>query len=109
VPPVYPHTGCSVRSLNLEQYFQIDNHLASQPEPVFLNVYRAPELIRKNEFRQPTVCSRAGRYDNPIPPQFLAPIDFLKIPALASLAAYSACRGGSFSQKIESVNSAQLS
>ncbi len=24
----------------------------------------------------------AGRYDNPIPPRFLAPIDFLKIPAL---------------------------
>jgi hypothetical protein len=23
-----------------------------------------------------------GRYDNPIPPRFLAPIDFLKIPAL---------------------------
>jgi hypothetical protein len=25
--------------------------------------------------------SLAGRYDNPIPPRFLAPIDFLKIPA----------------------------
>jgi hypothetical protein len=24
----------------------------------------------------------AGRYDNPIPPRCLAPIDFLKIPAL---------------------------
>ncbi len=29
------------------------------------------------------LCSLAGRYDNPIPPQFLAPIDSLKIPALA--------------------------
>jgi hypothetical protein len=30
-----------------------------------------------------SVCSLAGRYDNPIPPRFLAPIDFYKIPALA--------------------------
>jgi hypothetical protein len=29
-----------------------------------------------------SLCSLAGRYDNPIPPGFLAPIDFLKIPAL---------------------------
>ncbi len=28
------------------------------------------------------ICSLAGRYDNPIPTQFLAPIDCLKIPAL---------------------------
>ena len=28
------------------------------------------------------LCSLAGRYDNPIPPWFLAPIDCLKIPAL---------------------------
>jgi hypothetical protein len=29
-----------------------------------------------------SLCSLAGRYDNPIPAGFLAPIDFLKIPAL---------------------------
>ncbi len=28
------------------------------------------------------LCSLAGRYENPIPPRFPAPIDFLKIPAL---------------------------
>ncbi len=28
-----------------------------------------------------SLCSLAGRYDNPIPSRFLAPIDFLKIPA----------------------------
>jgi hypothetical protein len=28
--------------------------------------------------------SLAGRYDNLIPPRFLVPIDFLKIPALAT-------------------------
>jgi hypothetical protein len=29
-----------------------------------------------------SLCSLAGRYDNPIPPRFLAPIDSSKIPAL---------------------------
>ncbi len=29
-----------------------------------------------------SLCSLAGRYENPIPLQCLAPIDFLKIPAL---------------------------
>jgi hypothetical protein len=28
-----------------------------------------------------SLCSLVGRYDNPIPPRFLAPIDCLKIPA----------------------------
>jgi hypothetical protein len=31
-----------------------------------------------------SLCSLAGRYDNPIPPRFLAPIVSLKIPALDS-------------------------
>jgi hypothetical protein len=31
-----------------------------------------------------SLCSLAGRYDNPLPPRFLAPIDSLKIQALAS-------------------------
>jgi hypothetical protein len=30
-----------------------------------------------------SLWSLAGRYDNPIPTRFLAPIDFLKIPAQA--------------------------
>jgi hypothetical protein len=30
-----------------------------------------------------SLCSLAGRYNNPIPTRFLAPIDCLKIPALA--------------------------
>jgi hypothetical protein len=30
-----------------------------------------------------SLCSLAGRSDNPIPPRFLAPIDSLKSPALA--------------------------
>ncbi len=32
-----------------------------------------------------SLCSLAGRYDNPIPTRFLAPIDCLKIPALFPL------------------------
>jgi hypothetical protein len=49
-------------------------------EPVFLNVYGAQEPIPRNE--SASLRSLAGRYDNPIPPRFLAPIDSLKIPAL---------------------------
>ncbi len=29
-----------------------------------------------------SICSLAGRYNNPIPTRFLAPLDRLKIPAL---------------------------
>jgi hypothetical protein len=35
------------------------------------------------------LCTLAGRYDNPIPTRFLAPIDCLKIPALKAV-----CKGG---------------
>ncbi len=41
-------------------------------------------MMPRNEFRQP-MYSLAGRYENPIPPRCLAPIDFLKIPALPTL------------------------
>jgi hypothetical protein len=37
--------------------------------------------IRFQGMNSASLCSLAGRYDNPIPPRFLAPIDFLKIPA----------------------------
>ncbi len=41
----------------------------------------------KNRFQgtdSARLCSLAGRYDNPIPTRFLAPIDCLTIPALSS-------------------------
>ncbi len=60
-----------------QQYLYLQ--LFIKPEPVFINVYGVQESIPRNEFRQP--CSLAGRYDNPIPTRFLAPIDCLKIPA----------------------------
>jgi hypothetical protein len=44
-----------------------------------------------------SLWSLAGRYDNPIPPRYLAPIDFLKIPALA--------RQGSYAGGIDSLES----
>ncbi len=49
-------------------------------EPVFLNVYGA-----RNRFlgmNSASLCSLAGRYDNPIHTRFLAPIDCLKFSAL---------------------------
>ncbi len=47
--------------------------------PVFLNF-----IEPRNRFQgknSASLCSLAGRYDNPVPTQFLAPIDCLKIPA----------------------------
>jgi hypothetical protein len=35
-------------------------------------------------FKEPSLCSLAGRYDNSFPTQFLAPIDCSKIPAHGS-------------------------
>ncbi len=49
-------------------------------EPVFLNVYGAQASIQG--MNSTSLCSLADRYDNPIPPRFLAPIDSLKIPAM---------------------------
>ncbi len=40
---------------------------------------------RFQEMNSASLCSLAGRYDNPIPPRFLALIDCLKIPALEKL------------------------
>jgi hypothetical protein len=43
------------------------------------NVFGAQESIPRNE--SASLCSLAGRYDNPIPTRFLDPIDCLKISA----------------------------
>ncbi len=42
-----------------------------------MNRYQGTSFIR--------LCSLPGRYDNPIPTQFLTPIDCLKTPALKNL------------------------
>ncbi len=57
-------------------------------EAVFL-IFKVP----KNRLRNPSasLCSLVGRYDNPIPILFLAPIDCSKIPAQWSH--LSCCKG----------------
>ncbi len=43
-----------------------------------------PSPLHRNRFQginSTSLCSLAGRFDNPIPTRFLAPIDCLKIPA----------------------------
>ncbi len=49
-------------------------------EPVILNVFMESRS-RFQGMNSASLCSLAGRYDNPIPTRFLAPIDCLKIPA----------------------------
>ncbi len=54
------------------------------PETVFLNFLGAQESIPKNQFQgidSASLCSLAGRYDNPIPTRFLAYIYCSKIPS----------------------------
>jgi hypothetical protein len=47
--------------------------------PNFLT-FKAPKSRFQGMFSE-SLCSLAGRYDNPIPTLFLVPIDCLKIPA----------------------------
>ncbi len=54
--------------------------LASLPEPV-LKTFMEPRN-RSQGMNSVSLCSLAGRYDNPIPPRFQAPVDSWKIPAL---------------------------
>jgi hypothetical protein len=48
-------------------------------EAVILNFYGAQKLIQGID--SASLCSLAGRYENPIPTWFLAPLDCSKIPA----------------------------
>jgi hypothetical protein len=55
-------------------------------QAVFLN-----SMEPRNRFQgidSASLCSMAGRYDNPIPTRFLAPTDCLKIPARMTLVAF---------------------
>jgi hypothetical protein len=54
-------------------------------EPVLLYVYGPRNWFQG--MNSASLCSLAGQYENPIPPWFLAPIDFLKISAL-----YAVCK-----------------
>jgi hypothetical protein len=48
-------------------------------------------------------CSLAGRYENPIPPRCLAPIDFLKIPAQSFIFKWGAAGWGGGEATLDSV------
>jgi hypothetical protein len=64
------------------------------PEPEFLTFKEA-----KNRFQgtnSARLCRLAGRYDNPIPNRFQAPIDCLKIPALDPVANNNKAEGRYF-------------
>jgi hypothetical protein len=60
------------------------SYLRLYSEGIFLNFEGAWELILKSR-NFARLCRLAGRYDNPIPSRFLAPIDCSKIPALEPL------------------------
>ncbi len=80
---VYLYSAIFLKNKNSRFQLKLRTTRYDQPEstePVFLNVYGAQESITRNEFA--SLRSLAGRYDNPIPPRLLAPIDCLKIPAL---------------------------
>jgi hypothetical protein len=51
-----------------------------------------------------SLCSLAGRYNNPIPSWFLAPIDCLKIPALAYIGEYLVWNIGGKTQRWQWIN-----
>jgi hypothetical protein len=56
-------------------------------ERMSLSWYFKTFMEPRNRFQgidSASLCSLAGRYDNPIPTRFLAPTDCLKIPALNS-------------------------
>jgi hypothetical protein len=78
-PPLCFCINCHLERAGLDIYSTPPPH--THTEPV---VYGPRETIPRNEFRQPVLPG--GRYDNPIPPWFLAPIDCLKIPVQFSSA-----------------------
>ncbi len=59
----------------------VPNHsVEEKPTSIFKRLW-SPEIDSKELIPSASLCSLAGRYDNHIPPRFLAPIGFLKIPA----------------------------
>jgi hypothetical protein len=65
-----------------QEHHDLNNYL-------FMSPYFETFMEPRNRFQgmnSASLCSLAGRFDNPIPPRFLAPIDSLKIPAQSELA-----------------------
>jgi hypothetical protein len=68
-------------SVSLKQAIKGHVVCSMLPEPEFFNFLKEPKNLFQGT-NSARLCSLAGRYDNPIPTRFLAPIDCLKIPEL---------------------------
>ncbi len=81
---VYPQSG--IKNFPIRDYSSEEYRPLVHPEAVFLNFYGAQKSFQW--INSASLCSLAGRYKNPIPIWFLAPIDSSKIPALK----YKVCK-----------------
>ncbi len=77
--------GCAEESKMADTTPLLQNGSAQVNRPHRVPVYflGSPGIDSKESTPPAYVAWRASTIDNPIPPRFLAPIDFLKIPALA--------------------------
>jgi hypothetical protein len=60
----------------------IGETIVSIRQAQILKLLRSPRIDSKEPILPGCVCSLAGRYDNPFPTRFLAPIDYLTILGL---------------------------
>ena len=108
----YSWNPCAVNFINTWNIFKVsprgrENHetkdrLLGQEVPragIFKHLW-SPGIDSKEWI---PLCSLAGRYDNPIPPRFLAPIDSLKIPAHRSTCTSYRKEGGGMYLKTKTV------
>ncbi len=79
-----PGSATSLK-LNLEFWlnseYKLNNSTETQCTEPDLNFYGAQESLHFQGINSASLCSLAGRYDNPIPSRFLVSIDGLQIPA----------------------------
>ncbi len=86
---IYPTCGVLNRARICKQFWRsgIDSQKLISPAYVawrararIFKLLWSPGIDTKVHMNSASLCSLAGRYDNPIPFRFLAPIDSLKIP-----------------------------
>ncbi len=71
--------ACTLYTVLLVQYLL---HLPVMYRYLKARQRRYFKVVRSPGINSASLCTLAGRYDNPIPTPFLAPIDSFKIPAL---------------------------
>ncbi len=81
--------SCPSGPLVLGLWAVLDSSVLHQSRARIFKTFMEPRN-RSQWMNSTSLCSLAGRYDNPIPTRFLAPIDCLKIPALSSKFRYPA-------------------